>query len=75
MKHEKTTKTDKSPGGTAIETSTPTGHEELEANWISEQRHSTTPPEKVETKRATQDRKNLEPAQPLNPKRNHSGPD
>ncbi len=69
MNNQKTTKQGKSPSGTPIETSTPAGHEELEANWIAEKENTDTPPEQHTTKRKTQDRKPLEPEQPLNPKR------
>jgi hypothetical protein len=70
MKETKTTKRGKSPGGVPIESSTPIGHEELEAGWVSEQRESDTPPEKLQPKRGTHEHKPLEPEQPLNPKRN-----
>ena len=76
MKHKDTTKKDKKPSDTAIETSTPLGHEELEANWIAEQKNTDTPPDKLQPKRDTHERKELKEEQPLNPKRvGNSRPD
>ena len=68
-KEQKTTKQGKSPSGTPMETSTPTGHEELGANWVAEQKKTDTQPDKLQPKRETHERKQLEPEQPLNPKR------
>ena len=69
MKEEKTTKKGKKTGGVPLETSTPTGHEEMGANWNAEQQQTAKPPEKLQPKRKTQEHKPLEPHQKLNPKR------
>ena len=73
MNDEQTSKKGKKTGGVRIETSTPTGHEEIGANWASQQAHSDTPPDKLQKKKETRERP-LQPEQPLNPKRNKSQP-
>jgi hypothetical protein len=76
MEDQKTTKQGKKPSGVPMETSTPIGHEELGANWVSEEKGSQSPPDKLQPKKKTQEHKPLEPEQPLNPKRNvNSRPD
>jgi hypothetical protein len=76
MKKDTTTKTGRKAHGIRIETSTPIGHEEMEAEHLAEDRGTGKTPEKLQPKRTTQDRKPLEPVQKLNPKRNqNSRPD
>jgi hypothetical protein len=76
MSEQKTTKKGKKAGGVSIESSTPIGQEEVQANWNAEQQQTSEPPDKLQPKRKTQDHKPLEPNQKLNPKRSiNSRPD
>jgi hypothetical protein len=76
MSQSNTTKKGKKPGGVSINTSTPTGHEEMGANWVAQEQQTGTPPDKLQPKKKTQEHKPQEPNQKLNPKRNlNSRPD
>jgi hypothetical protein len=67
---DKTTKKGTKAHGVRIETVSPTGHEEHEARWAEEAAGDGAAAEPLQPKRKTQERKQQEPEQPLNPKRN-----